>query len=250
MKQPYFPFYTGDWLKDPRLSLCAPATRGVWIDLICAMHEFDRSGELRGTSEELSRLSRCSTVELIAALTDLQNKRAADVIQRNGSWVIANRRMKKEAATRLKRQEAGRQGGSKTQAGREQKPEYESEDEGLERVREFGRGKGVALSDAEWFFWKCVGNGWTNAGKPIQDWKATLLCWFRAGWLPSQKNGSNGVNGRVVQRQMSSFEIKERIQAITTEINTTFRKNGGRVEGDGIDELKKRRDELQKSLLV
>jgi hypothetical protein len=37
------------------------------------------------------------------ALTDLQNKRAADVLQRNDSWIIANRRMKREAETRRRR---------------------------------------------------------------------------------------------------------------------------------------------------
>lgn len=245
MKQPYFPFYTGDWLKDPRLSLCSPTTRGVWIDLICAMHEFDRSGELRGTSEELARLARCSTVELEVALTDLQNKRAADVIQRNGSWIIANRRMKREADIRAKRQQSGSKGGSKAKANREQIPEYESEDEGVLKVRGFAKGEGIAETDADWFFWKCVGNGWTNGGKPIHDWKATLRCWYRAGWLPSQKNG-NG-NGRVVR---SAWDIQKRVEAITQEINATFKKNGGRVEGDGIDELKKRRDDLQKQLLV
>lgn len=192
MKHPYIPFYTGDWLKDPRLSLCSPATRGVWIDLICAMHEFDRCGELRGTTEELARLARCSTVELTQALTELQNKRAADVLQRNGSWTIANRRMKREADIREKRKQAGSEGGSKAQANREQKPDYDTEDEGLSLVREFARGKGVSLLDADWFFFKCVGNGWTNSGQPIRDWKATLLCWFRAGWLPSQKHRNNG----------------------------------------------------------
>jgi hypothetical protein len=189
-KQPHIQFYTGDWLKDPRLSLCQPASRGVWIDLICAMHELDRSGELRGTSEELARLARCSTIELVQALTDLQNKRAADVIQRNDHWVIANRRMKREAFTREKRAQAGSKGGSKAQANRQPTP-YDSDNDNdevaLQRVREFARGRGIAESDADWFFWKCVGNGWTNHGDPIRDWKATLDSWYRAGYTPSKR---------------------------------------------------------------
>lgn len=46
-------------------------------------------------------------------------------------------------------------------------------------------------SDAEWFFEKCNGNGWTNGGKPIKDWKSTVRSWRAAGYLPSQKNGNH-----------------------------------------------------------
>lgn len=69
---------------------------------------------------------------------------------------------------------------------------------------------------------------------------------FEWDWL----NGSNGQNGSLT-RQMSAFEIEKRKTAICDEINKTFRRNGGkRVEGDGIDELKTRRDQLQRQLLT
>src|SRR5262249_10310727 len=110
-KQPYIPLYTGDWLKDPRLSLCSAATRGVWMDLLCAMHDPDRCGILRGTTEQLARLARCSTAEADLALNELQTTRAADVIQRNGSWEVANRRMVRESITREKRRLSGSKGG-------------------------------------------------------------------------------------------------------------------------------------------
>jgi hypothetical protein len=100
-KLPYLQLFSGDWLKDPQLSLCAPATRGVWIDLICAMHELDRSGELRGTKEQLSRLARCSTVDLALALTDLQTSKAAEVTERNGVVTVRNRRMWREYRERV-----------------------------------------------------------------------------------------------------------------------------------------------------
>ena len=189
VKYPYLKFFTGDWLKDPRLSLCTPTARGVWIDLICAMHELDQSGELCGTTDDLARLARCSTVQLAHAISDLQNKRAADVSQRNGIWTIANRRMKKEAEQRRKRAIAGSLGGSKTQAKRQPTPDYDcdSDSDALERVREFSRGEGISEADADWFFWKGKGNGWTNRGQPILDWKATLRSWKRGGYLPSQR---------------------------------------------------------------
>ena len=116
-----------------------------------------------------------------------------------------------------------------------------------EQCVQYCQRQGLTEEDGRWFFDRCESSGWKNSGRPIADWQATVRAWKRVGTIfPSQKNGSNG---RVV-RQMSSFEIKERIGAITQEINATFKKNGGRVEGDGIDELKKRREDLQKQLLV
>src|SRR4051812_1773470 len=99
-KLPYFPFYTGDWLKDDALTLCAPATRGVWIDLIARMHERDRSGELCGTADQLARAARCSTVEFVHAATELQTTCTADVSERNGTFTIRNRRMYAESLER------------------------------------------------------------------------------------------------------------------------------------------------------
>lgn len=100
MKLPFIQFFTGDWKKDPEVSICSPATRGVWFDLLCAMHEFDRSGVLRGTREQLARTARCSTVELALALTDLQATGAADVTERNGIVTVINRRMNREFKAR------------------------------------------------------------------------------------------------------------------------------------------------------
>lgn len=101
-KLPAMLFFIGDWIKDPKLSLCTPATRGVWIDLLCAMHESGRTGKLCGTSEQLSRTARCSAAELAQALTDLQTTGAADVTERNGTITLINRRMEREHKQREK----------------------------------------------------------------------------------------------------------------------------------------------------
>lgn len=101
MKFPWMQFFCGDWLKDPRLSLCSPATRGVWIDLLCAMHENNRVGELRGTHEQLARIARCLPVDLAHALTELQTTEAADVTERNSVVTVTNRRMKRESKGRI-----------------------------------------------------------------------------------------------------------------------------------------------------
>ena len=45
-KFPSFNFYPGDWLKDPELSICSLAARGMWIDVICLMFECRPRGYL------------------------------------------------------------------------------------------------------------------------------------------------------------------------------------------------------------
>ncbi len=189
VKHPYIPLYVGDWLKDPKLSLCSPATRGVWIDLICSLHELGQGGKITANAQQLARLCRSSDADIHAALKELQTTDAADVYERDGVYTVVCRRMRKAADLSEKRQQAG----SKAHSNREANPDIESENgtEGLEKVREFCKAEGISMLDAEWFYHKGRGNGWTNGGKPILDWKATLRSWKRAGYLPSQK-ASNG----------------------------------------------------------
>lgn len=101
-KEPYLDLYTGDWMKDQAVSRCSPATRGIWMDLLCAMHDDSRSGLLSGTADQLARLGRCSAAELALALTDLQITRTADVTERNGLITVINRRMYRKAQEREK----------------------------------------------------------------------------------------------------------------------------------------------------
>jgi hypothetical protein len=100
VKEPFLDLYTGDWMKDQAVSRCAPATRGIWLDLLCGMHDDSRSGELCGTADVLARLARCSAAELVLALTDLQITGAADVTERHGTFTVRNRRMFRKAQER------------------------------------------------------------------------------------------------------------------------------------------------------
>lgn len=95
-KLPALMLYTGDWRKDPRLSFCPPAARGVWIDLICAMHDDDRSGQLIGTVDQLARVGRCSVSEMESALEFLRVTETATVTVRHGIITVINRRMRRE----------------------------------------------------------------------------------------------------------------------------------------------------------
>lgn len=135
------------------------------------------------TNLNLSRLLGLSEQETADAVRCLLE---GGVASRDQNGALINRRMVREENIRRKRVEAGSIGGSKTAAKREQHPDIDN-DNGLEKVREFSKGEGIPLTDADWFYWKGKANGWTNAGRPILDWKATLRSWHRAGYLPSQK---------------------------------------------------------------
>lgn len=92
----YFPFVCADWMSDPQLSMCSPATRGFWVDAICAMFANHRTGEVSGTPEQLARVCRCKPAEATAAIADLRRTKAADVTDRNGIVTLVCRRMKRE----------------------------------------------------------------------------------------------------------------------------------------------------------
>jgi hypothetical protein len=60
-------FYPSDWRSDPMLRLCSLAARGLWMEMMCLMHEAEPYGSLlvNGTrfmqvvSKELTKFERC-----------------------------------------------------------------------------------------------------------------------------------------------------------------------------------------------
>ncbi len=112
MKFPYMEFYTGDWLRDPSVGMLSPAARGIWVDLLCAMHENDRCGAVSGNAQQLSRLGRCSTDEMCSAINEFEMCKTATVTDRNGIITVVNRRMERAHKARMdnaKRQEEFRE---------------------------------------------------------------------------------------------------------------------------------------------
>lgn len=54
-KYPAFLFYPESWLADNKLSLCSYQTKGVWIDLICRMHQSEKYGYLYVSNRYLKK---------------------------------------------------------------------------------------------------------------------------------------------------------------------------------------------------
>ena len=106
MRNFWFKKNVGDWLKDPNLSLCSPAARGIWEDAICRMFEL-KSGALTGTYEQLSRSLRASAKEVELAFDELANTGTAD-LQRESNGVVTlicrrlQREFKKKQQTKLR----------------------------------------------------------------------------------------------------------------------------------------------------
>lgn len=95
MKLPYLKFYTRDWQADSGLRLRSFAARGVWIEMLCLMHQAANRGYLEHNGNPLSD-SEISTLiggvngEVIPLIKELEN---AGVFSRDERGCIYSRRM-------------------------------------------------------------------------------------------------------------------------------------------------------------
>ncbi|MDE2098704.1 MAG: hypothetical protein KGL39_15730 [Patescibacteria group bacterium] len=188
-KLPWMPFFATDWLNDPLVSMCEPATRGILIDWICNMHLLNRCGQITGTRDQLARPGRCTTAQVGLALQDLIKTKAADVTERNGVVTVINRRMKREAKAReqgRKRVERHRHNGDVTPYARARasdlrlKSESESEVKPTKLKSDKGAEKALAkltLDQREVadLLETLLGDQWVNdSGKWVNRIKADL----------------------------------------------------------------------------
>jgi uncharacterized protein YdaU (DUF1376 family) len=95
-KQPYIPFYTGDYIKDTRsLSLEA---KGAWVDLILFMWTSESGGMLEGTMADFARMVGTSEGNFVAVLNELCRKNICDVFgDQTKIFKIVCRRLAREA---------------------------------------------------------------------------------------------------------------------------------------------------------
>lgn len=67
MKRPSFQFYPGDWLSNKNLRRCTHHERGVWMDVMCLMHDNDEEyGILRWPLQDIAEAVKCSMDDLLA----------------------------------------------------------------------------------------------------------------------------------------------------------------------------------------
>lgn len=113
MKRPAFQFYPGDWQRDAALRACSIGARGLWLEMICVMHQANPYGflALNGQGiepETLARMVGASTRETKNWLAELEKN---GVFSREDS-VIVSRRMIRDEEIRKSRAEGGKLGGN------------------------------------------------------------------------------------------------------------------------------------------
>lgn len=95
MSQPWMKFYPRDWRGDQALRVVSLAARGLWMEMLCIMHEASPRGHLligasAVTDEALARAIGARTEEVQALLVELHD---AGVFDRSRKGVILSRRM-------------------------------------------------------------------------------------------------------------------------------------------------------------
>lgn len=54
MRRPSLQFYPGDWQANPKLRRCSHAEKGIWLDVICILHDQDEYGVIRWPLKDLA----------------------------------------------------------------------------------------------------------------------------------------------------------------------------------------------------
>ena len=134
MSAPWMKFYPTDWRADPSLRMCSLAARGLWMEMLCIMHEASPYGTLRVngrpvTDRQLSSLAGGDVEGLLAELED------AGVFSREEDGTIFSRRMQRDAEKAAKDKANGKGGGNPSlkrgvnPPDKAQKPEARSQKE-------------------------------------------------------------------------------------------------------------------------
>lgn len=117
--RPWYQWYPQDWRGEDRLKLCTLAARGLWRELLDAMHFAEPRGYLlvKGrahTEKEIAQLVGATTTEVRRLLAELEAHR---VFSRTDQGVIYSRRMVRDEQKRLRNTANGEKGGNPKLAG-------------------------------------------------------------------------------------------------------------------------------------
>lgn len=113
-KLPWLKFYPADWRADPALRMCSIAARGLWMEMLCLMHEADPVGSLliNGkpvSSRQLAALSGLPLKEAEALIGELEE---SGVFSRDDDGTIFSRRMRRDVAKSAQAKAFGSNGGN------------------------------------------------------------------------------------------------------------------------------------------
>jgi hypothetical protein len=114
MTAPWLKFYPSDWRSDPKLRMCSLAARGLWMEMLCLMHEATPRGSLlvNGvpvTERQLATLVGATAREITALVAQLG---AAGVFSREDNGTIYSRRMRRDEEKATRDKANGKAGGN------------------------------------------------------------------------------------------------------------------------------------------
>jgi len=114
MSPPWMKFYPSDWRADPALRMCSVSARGLWMEMLCIMHEAEPYGSLRVngnalTERHVASLAGASVEEVSAWLLELET---AGVFSRDDDGVIVSRRMQRDMSKAEADKANGKRGGN------------------------------------------------------------------------------------------------------------------------------------------
>ncbi len=123
MSEPWMKFYTSDWRSDPRLKMCSPGARGMWIEMICLMHEATPYGHLLihgqpPNEAQLASLTGIPSAELHDLVAELER---FGVFSRTKEGVIYSRKLVRMASVSAKARKNGKRGGNPSLGKHEEK---------------------------------------------------------------------------------------------------------------------------------
>lgn len=114
MSAPWMKFFPSDWRADPALRMCSIGARGLWMEMLCVMHEATPRGALviNGKAlapRQIAALAGCALDEAEAMIAELED---AGVFSRESDGTIISRRMQRDAEKEARDKANGKTGGN------------------------------------------------------------------------------------------------------------------------------------------
>jgi hypothetical protein len=119
MSAPWLKFYPSDWRADPALRMCSLAARGLWMEMLCLMHEAVPRASLLVNGlpideRQLAALCGVSVRDVVKCLDQLE---AAGVFSREVNRTIYSRRMRRDEEKAERDKANGKGGGNPSLKG-------------------------------------------------------------------------------------------------------------------------------------
>lgn len=114
MSTPWFKFYPSAWRSDPALRVCTAGARGLWIEMLCLMHEAVPRGSLLINGKQVSEAQLASLCGLPvkdtkALIAELEN---AGVFSREDNGTVYSRKMRRDDEKAARDKANGKGGGN------------------------------------------------------------------------------------------------------------------------------------------